>query len=124
LTGAFYFMQASGPAAHSASYFWANPILDVQVAPKLLWETSYFPYLPLNRAAHLQQALERLKLEYAVRGSVKVGAGFGAYQAGDGMWQKKPFITTTVGPVEFWLQEIPAGAEAQVRLKFAYTAKH
>ncbi len=67
-------------------------------------ETSYFPYLPLNRAARLQQVLERSKLEYAFTKHVKVGAGLGAYEAG-GTWQKKPFIGPTIRPVELWLRE-------------------
>jgi hypothetical protein len=126
LTGAFYFVQATGPAAHSARYFWPNPILDIRFTPKLTSQTSYFPYVPLNRAARIQQVLERTKLEYAFAKHLKAGGGYGAYQFGNGPWQSKPFITTTVktraGSFEFWIQKMPQGAQIQMRYSFAHTA--
>jgi len=124
LTGEAYFVQASGPAAHSARYLWINPILDLRFTPKFAGQMSYFPYLPLNKPARIQQVIERAKLEYAFTKHVKAGGGYGAYQFGNGPWQGKPFITTTVstkaGSFEFWLQKMPQGAQVQVRYAFAH----
>lgn len=128
LTGELYFVEASGSAAKGARYLWPNLIVDLRLTPKLTSQTSYFPYVPLDHSAHVQEVIERSKLEYAITRSMKMGGGYGAYQYANGPWQSKPMFTTTVstraGSLEFWLQKIPAGAQVQMRYSFAHISRH
>jgi hypothetical protein len=123
LTEELYFVQALGPAAKSARYVWPWTMLQIHFTPKLSSETVYFPYVPLNNSATIQHVLERSKLEYAVRASWKVGAGYGGYKYGDSEWQHNPFLTTTLstraGAFEFWLQKTPGSAQLQLRYALA-----
>lgn len=119
-----YFAQAVGSAAQHARYLWPWTLVDVRFTPRLSSEIVYFPYVPLNRAAHVQHVLERAKAEYAPTRTWKFGAGYGAYQFSGQAWQHKPFITTTlsttVGSFELWLQKMPEGGQVQLRYQFAW----
>ena len=62
------------------------------------------------------------KVEYDFK-HFKAGAGYGAYQLGDGPWQNKPFLTATLkagklGNFELWLQRLP-GNDAQLQVRYA-----
>jgi len=128
LTGEGFFVQDTGPAAHSARYLWGNPILNVRFTPKFTWQTGYLSYIPLNRAGTFQQVLERSKLEYAFTKSVKAGGGYAAYEKVGKPVQNKPFGTVTfsthAGSLELWCQHVPRGAQVQARYVFAHTAAH
>jgi hypothetical protein len=105
-----------------------NPILNFRLTWNITGEASYFPYVPLNRAGHFQQVLERVKLERPVTRWLKAGAGYGAYESGSAPVQNKPFVTATfstkaAGSLELWLQRMPDGAQVQMRYAFAHTAK-
>lgn len=127
VTGELYFVQATGPTARSARYLWPNAVVDLRLTPKLTAQTSYVLYVPLNQSARVQQVLERVKVERTL-GRWKVGAGYGAYQYGTGLWQSKPFVTTTVstkaGSFEIWIQKMPVGSQLQVRYSFVHTNTH
>ena len=119
----FYFDQDLGPAGRGARYFWPWTLVDFRFTPKLTSEVVYFPYVPLNKSARIQHVLERAKVEYALNGRWKVGAGYGGYKFAGDEWQNRPFITTTVstraGSMEFWLQRMPGGAQLQLRYHLA-----
>ena len=96
--------------------------IGYRLTPRLGGETSYFPYLPINKAGRIQHVLERAKLEYDFK-RVKLGGGYAAYRYGNDSWQNKPFVTTTLkagylGNVEFWLQRMPVN---QVQLQVRYS---
>ncbi len=106
-----YVNQTTGPASGGALYFMPWTLVSYHPTSKITSETVYFPYLPLNKTGRIQHVLERSKLEYDFP-RFKVGAGYGAYRFGDGEWQSKPFVTSTikagrVGSVELWLQKMP-----------------
>lgn len=119
-----YFAQAVGRAAQSARYLWPWTLVDIRLAPALSSEIVYFPYVPLNSAAHFQHVLERAKVEYAPVKTWKIGAGYGAYQYSGLGWQSRPFVTTTfntsVGSFELWLQKMPDGGQVQLRYQLAW----
>ena len=121
-----YFDQAVGPDAKSARYLQPWTLVDLNITKKLTTETVYFPYLPLNQSARIQHVLERAKVEYQVAKHVKVGGGYAGYKYGDGEWQSKPMIATTVstkaGSFEFWLQKMPGGGQVQIRYTLVHTA--
>jgi opacity protein-like surface antigen len=123
-----YFAQATGPDAKSARYLWPWTLVDFKIADKLTTETVYLAYLPLNQPARIQHVLERAKVEYQVAKHVKVGGGYAGYKYGDGQWQSKPMIATTVstnaGSFEFWLQKMPGGGQVQIRYTLVHTAHH
>ena len=117
-----YFVQAVGSTSGDARYFQPWTYIGWNIAPKLGGEAVYFPYLPLNKAGRIQHVLERAKMEYDFK-HWKLGAGYAAYQFGDGEWQNKPFITTTLkagklGNLEIWLQKMPTKT-AQVQVRYA-----
>ena len=117
-----FIQQAVGPASAKATYLVLQTFAPFSFTPRLGGEVLYFPYLPLTREGRVQHVLERAKLEYDFI-HLKVGAGFGAYQFGDGPWQNKPFLTTTVkagalGNFEFWLQRLP-GNHAHLQVRYA-----
>lgn len=122
--GELYFAQAVGSASRSARYLWPWTLLDVRFTPALTGEVMYFPYVPLNGAAHFQHVLERAKVEYAPSKTWKFGAGYGAYQYTGLAWQHEPFVTTTfttrVGEFEFWLQRMPGGGQVQLRYQLVW----
>jgi len=126
LVGEGYFVQDAGSAAHSARYLWANPLLDVRVARKLAWQSSYFVYVPIDHAAYFQQLIDRSKLEYAITRRVTAGGGYGAYQKSGDLWQNQPFGTVTfltrAGSMEFWIQHMPQGSQVEARYTFTHTA--
>ncbi|MEK7212137.1 MAG: hypothetical protein AAB686_00475 [Patescibacteria group bacterium] len=114
-----YFVQATGPEAKSARYVQPWMLVNIKFTPRLISQTVYFPYVPINKAGRKQHVLERTKLEY-VFPRFKVGAGYSAYQFGDDPWQNKPFVTVTVkdgalGDMELWLQKMPQGVQLQAR---------
>ncbi len=122
LIGEGYFVQAVGSASDGARYFQPWTYIGYRITPKLGGETVYFPYLPLNDAGRIQHVLERAKLEYSFQHWM-LGAGYAGYRFGDGEWQNKPFITTTLkagtfGNLEFWLQRMPSNT-AQVQVRYA-----
>ena len=119
-----YFVQAAGPESESAKYLQLWTGVFYTFTSKFGGETAFFPYIPLNRAGRKQWVLERTKLEYAFIPALKVGAGYGAYQLGDELWQHKPFVTTTLAPVggkfgslELWYQWLPDG-KGQVQIRY------
>ena len=122
--GELYLAQAVGSAAQSARYLWPWTLVDVRFTPRLTSEIVYFPYIPLNSAAHFQHVLERAKIEFAPSTVWKFGAGYGAYQYTGQAWQNKPFVTTTfttrVGAFELWLQKMPGGSQMQVRYQLVW----
>ena len=119
---------ATGPSAHGARYFLPWTYVGYRITPKIRGETVYFPLLPLNKAARIQQILERSKLEYDF-GHFKLGVGYGAYRLGDGDWQHKPFLTTTLkggglGDLELWVQRLPGNhVQAQIRYRHSFKSK-
>lgn len=119
-----YLVQAIGAAAQRARYLWPWTLVDIRFAPWLSSEIVYFPYVPLNRAAHFQHVLERAKVELAPSRRWKFGVGYGAYQFAGLAWQSRPFVTTTVntevGSLEFWLQKMPGGGQVQVRYQVVW----
>jgi len=121
-----YFAQATGDGAKSARYLWPWTLINYHFAPKLTADVVYFPYIPLNQSARVQNVVEHAKIDYTVNKTINVGGGYGAYKYGDGDWQNKPFVTTTVstrgGSFEFWLQKMPGGAQVQLRYKLARTS--
>ncbi len=129
LTGEVFFVQATGPAAHSARYIWPNAIVDAKLSRKVSFQASYFPYIPLNTSATKQQVLERAKFERKLGDHWKIGVGYAGYQYGNGPWQSRPFATVTysskLGSLELWpFQKITAGAQAQIRYSFSHTTTH
>ncbi len=122
-----YLDKAVGSASGDALYFQPWTLVAVSITPKLSGEVVYFPYLPLNKAARIQHVLERAKLEYDFK-HFKVGAGYGAYQYGDGPWTNRPLVTTTLkggklGDLELWLQRIP-GDHIQLQVRYLKIFKH
>lgn len=113
------YLQATGPAARSASYLQPWSMVRVRFAPMLTSETVYFLYFPLNDTARFHQVIERAKLEYALKKRWKVGAGYAGTKPVGGKWLNKPFLTTTIstkaGAFEFWLQRIPGGEQVEAR---------
>jgi hypothetical protein len=114
--------QALGPASEHATYFVPWSFAPFNITPRLGGEIVYFPYLPLNKQGRIQHVLERAKVEYDFK-HFKAGAGYGAYQFGDGPWQNKPFMTATLkagklGNFEFWLQRLP-GNHAHLQVRYA-----
>src|SRR2546426_1079632 len=63
MTGELLFLQAAGEAAESARYVLPWVLVGYRLSTKIAGEAVYFPYLPLNSSAHLQQVFERAKLE-------------------------------------------------------------
>jgi hypothetical protein len=120
------YLQATGPAARSASYLQPWSMVRVQFAPKLTSETVYFLYLPLNDTARFHQVIERAKLEYALKKRWKMGAGYAGTKPVGGRWLNKPFLTTTIstkaGAFEFWLQKIPGGEQVEMRYALIHTS--
>jgi hypothetical protein len=120
------YVQATGPAARSASYLQPWSMLRVRFTPKFTSEIVYFPYFPLNDSARFHQVIERAKLEYALKKRWKIGAGYAGTKPVGGRWLNKPFLTTTIstgtGAFEFWLQKIPAGAQVEVRYALVHTS--
>ena len=117
-----YLDKAAGPASGDALYFQPWTLVAVNLTPKLNGEVVYFPYLPLNKAGRIQHVLERAKLEYDFK-RFKVGAGYGAYQYGDGPWSNRPFVTTTLkggklGDLELWLQRMSSN-HTQLQVRYA-----
>ena len=116
-----YFVQAVGPSAKGAAYIQPWSFLGYSIPhTKLVGQTVYFVYLPLNTAARIQHVLDRAKLEYEFA-HFKLGAGYAAYKCDGSSWQSKPFLTFTLktgraGSFEFWAQRLPANSwQAQVR---------
>jgi hypothetical protein len=120
------YLQATGPAARSASYLQPWSMVRVRFAPKLTSETVYVLYLPLNDTARFHHLIERAKLEYALKKRWKVGAGYAGTKPVGGKWLNKPFLTTTIstkaGAFEFWLQRIPGGEQVEVRYALIHTS--
>lgn len=120
LVGEVYYLQAAGDQSGSAKYVLPWVLFAYRSPHRILGEAVYFPYVPLNSTAQRQHVLERAKLEYAFD-RVKVGAGYGAYQARGVAYQHRPFLTMTVSPprigdVEVWLQRVPElGVQLQLR---------
>ncbi len=120
--GEGYVAQATGPASDGAMYFQPWTLIAYRLAKKIGGEVVYFPYLPLNKAGRIQHVVERATLEYDFK-HFRAGGGYGAYKYGEGVWQNKPFVTTTLkagrfGNVELWLQKMPQG-HAQVQIRYA-----
>lgn len=119
-----YFAQAVGSAAQGARYVWPWTLIDLRFTPQLTLEAVYFPYVPLDHAAHVQHVLERAKVEFAPSKTWKLGAGYGAYQYGGQAWQNKPFVTTTVntrlGSFELWLQKLLGSGQVQLRYQLMW----
>jgi hypothetical protein len=114
--------QALGPTSEHATYFIPWSFAPFNITSRLGGEVVYFPYLPLNKQGRIQHVLERAKVEYDFE-HFKAGAGYGAYQFGDGPWENKPFITATLkagslGNFEFWLQRLP-GNHAHLQVRYA-----
>ena len=115
-----YVSQATGPAAHGALYVQTWSYIVYHPNKLLSAEAVYLLYIPVNSAGRVQHVIERAKVEHDF-GHFKLGGGYAAYQFGDGDWQNKPMITTTLkagklGSFEFWLQKMPThGAQVQVR---------
>lgn len=120
------YLQATGPAARSASYLQPWSMLRVRFTPRLTNETVYFLYLPLNDSARFHQVIERAKIEYALKKRWKIGAGYAGTKPVGGHWLNKPFLTTTVstkaGAFEFWLQKIPSGEQVEVRYALVHAS--
>ena len=121
-------MQATGPAAKSARYLQPYSILFLRFRPKFTGEAVYFSYLPLNDSAGFHQVVERAKIEYAPNRRWKFGAGYAGANIPGRPWVNRPLITTTIstksaGAVEFWLQEIPSGAEVQLRYALLHASR-
>lgn len=110
LTAEGFLAKPFGEHAGGALYFQPFFLGTYRLAPKILAESVYFAYVPLNDAGHAQHLLERAKVEYDFA-RFRLGAGYGAYKFSDTAWQHKPFITATVkappvGNFEFWLQRL------------------
>jgi len=120
------YVQATGPAAHSARYLQPWSMLRVRFTPKLTSETVYFGYFPLNDSAQIHHVIERAKLEYALKKRWKIGAGYAGVKFSGVPWVNKPLITTTIstraGAFEFWLQRIPGGEQVEVRYALIHTS--
>jgi len=122
-----YIDQATGPQSGGATYFQPWTFVGYRLTKKVGGETVYFPYIPLNKAARIQHVLERATMEYDLGKHFKAGGGYGAYKFGDGGWDNKPFLTTTVkagklGNFEFWLQRVP-GNHAMAQIRYAKSWK-
>ena len=126
-----YFVRSVGSASGDAKYTQVWTGIFYTFTDKLGGEAAFFPYIPLNSAATKQWVVERIKLEYSFTPAFKAGAGYGAYQFGNGEWQNRPFITTTVTPAggkfgsfELWYQKLPNGkSQIQVRYELAHVSK-
>ena len=110
LTAEGFLAGAYGEHAGGALYFQPFFLGTARLASRVLVESVYLAYVPLNDAGHAQHLLERAKVEYDWP-RVRLGAGYGAYQSRGAVWQHKPFITATikaapVGNVELWLQRL------------------
>ncbi len=121
-----YFVRAVGPAAKGAAYIQPWSFVGYSIPhTKLVGQTVYFIYLPLNTAARIQHVLDRAKLEYEFN-RFKLGAGYAGYKFDGSPWQNKPFLTCTVktgraGSFEFWAQRLPGNSwQAQVRYGIAF----
>jgi hypothetical protein len=127
LIGELYFLQSAGEASGSARYLLPWVLFAFRSPPQnILGEAVYFPYVPLNASGQRQHVLERAKVEYAFD-RLKVGAGYGAYEARRVGWQHRPFVTMTVSPpkvgdFEVWLQRIPDRG-VQLQLRYQYVLK-
>lgn len=112
LTAEALIAKSYGERAGGALYFQPFFLGRVRVSRKVMVESAYFAYVPLNDAGYAQHLLERAKVEYDLP-RFKFGGGYGAYYARGIAWQHKPFVTTTirapvVGDVEIWLQRMNA----------------
>lgn len=131
-----YIDRAQGRLSHSATYYQPWTLVGYKISRKIIGETVYFPYLPLNKPARIQHVLERSKLEYDF-GHFKAGGGYGGYKYGEKDWQHKPFMAWTLkagpfGELELWLQRIPRssilgnyahGSYVQGQIRLAKTFK-
>ncbi len=128
--------RAQGPKSLSATYYQPWTLFVYRISRRVIGDTVYFPYLPLNKPARIQHVLERAKLEYDFK-HFKLGGGYGGYQYGEENWQHKPFATWTLkagslGELELWLQRIPRssilgnnarGSFVQAQIRLAKTFK-
>jgi hypothetical protein len=105
--------KASGAQSGGALYLQPFFLGTARVVGNVLAEAEYFGYVPLNDEGHAQHVIERAKVEYDFP-RFKVGGGYAAYSPGDGVWNHKPYITTTlkvprVGNIETWFQRLSGG---------------
>ena len=119
-----FLVQAFGPDAGRASYAMPWTYVRFQLTSRVSNETVYFPYIPLNKTARVQQVLERSKTEYDFK-HWKLGVGYSGYQFAHNDWQHKPFVSATLkagklGNFELWLQRVPDN-HPQVQLRYAKT---
>lgn len=120
------YVQATGPAARSASYLQPWSMLRLRFTPKFTNETVYFAYFPLNGSAHIHHVIERAKFEYALKKRWRIGVGYAGVKFSGVPGVNKPLITTTIstraGAFEFWLQRIPGGEQVEVRYALIHTS--
>jgi hypothetical protein len=119
-----YVTQEEGSAAHNQRSMWVWPVLDLRFTPRLTSQTVAYPTLPLNRSAQWGFAVDRSKLEYALRPNFQVGPGYASSKTPGTPWQNRPFLTTTftnrAGAWEFWLERMPGGGQIQLRYMKAH----
>jgi hypothetical protein len=127
LTAEGLLARAFGEHAGGALYFQPFFLGTVRASRKVVVESVYFAYVPLNESGHGQHLLERAKVEYDFS-RFKVGGGYGAYYSRSVTWQHKPFVTATVraplvGDVEIWLQRLNAD-HFTVQIRYAKVFAH
>ena len=111
LTAEGFLAAAYGEHAGGALYFQPFFLGTARLSSRVLAESVYLLYVPLNEAAHAQHLLERAKMEYDWP-RFRLGGGYGAYLSRGAAWQHRPFVTATikappVGNVELWAQRLP-----------------
>jgi hypothetical protein len=127
LTTEAFLAGAYGEHGDGALYFQPFFLGTARLASRVLLESVYFAYVPLNEAGHAQHLLERAKVEYDWP-RFKLGGGYGAYQSRGAAWQHKPFVTATlkappVGNFELWLQRLHED-HFTVQIRFARVFVH
>ncbi len=123
------FVQALGPGGKRAAYLQPWTSIGYTVSrTRLIGQTVYFFYVPLNQAGRIQHVLDRAKLEYDFR-RFRLGAGYAGYKYAEEGWQNRPFLTWSIkagraGSFEFWAQRLQARTyQVQLRYLVAFKTK-
>jgi hypothetical protein len=104
-----YLLSPTGPARDNGIYLQPSTIVAFKPKDRIAIDVNVLPYLPLNRAATFQILLDHAMIEYDF-GSVRLGAGYAAYQFRGEPWIHRPIagaftLETRFGEFQFWPQK-------------------
>ena len=115
----FYFAQEMGPESRNQRSLWVWTVFDVSLPHRFSVQAVTYPSIPLNHAQRLGFDVDRIKVERRLSPHWRAGLGYTGGICASRTWQNSTFATITrttrAGNFEFWLQQAPAGTQAQVR---------